>query len=116
MKLYNFTRLIKKYKCNFTVVTQTGGTYEGGIYVPENKTETEMIGAIVPLGENKIYQSGGSYTTQDRNLYMFKQIPKPLLSGKVIYKGNIYSIEENTDYSEYCDAFIYTLRRVSALD
>lgn len=112
-KLYNFIRLINKYSQAFTVEVEQGGTYDGGIYQPAEPQVYELTGAIVPLGESKIYHSGGAYTAQDRDLYMHTPIPDALKQGVVRYKGNKYTIEELTDFDEYADAYIYRLKRVN---
>ena len=115
-KLYNFVRLIKKYSHPFTVEIEKDGEYEGGIYVPGEKSVYELNGAIVPLGERKLYYLGGSYTDQDRDLYMKDKIPDALKQGVVHYKGNTYTIEQETDYDDYANAYIYRLKRVSVND
>jgi hypothetical protein len=115
-KLYDFTQLIKKYSTEFTVLSQKESRYDGGIRVDGETVTTVLSGAVVPLGERKLYQSGGAYTSQDRSLYMFKRIPQALMDGKVLYKGDTYSIEEETEYSDFADVFIYTLRRVNVND
>lgn len=116
MKLYDFTGLINKYSVSFDVVSETEGAYDGGIYIP-GKTVTEAFtGAIVPIAERKIYQSGGAYTTQDKQLYTHKRIPDALLKGKVRYKDCDYSIEEGIDHSDFCGAFVYTLKRANVND
>ncbi len=116
MKLYNFTRLISKYKTTFEIVDKKGGYYNGGIWEPGESETIKKQGAIVPMSERKLYQQGGTYTTQDRELYMFEKIPESLSDNYVIYKGNRYKIEEETDYSEYSDVYVYVLRRVSTVD
>ena len=116
MKLYNFIRLINKYSCDFTLVTRERGEYEGGIYAAGAEAQASMRGAIVPMSERKVYQSGGHYTSEDRNLYMHSPITAPLEDCRVEYKGKTYSIEEEQDFSEYADVWEYVLRRVSADD
>lgn len=116
MKLYNFTRLISKYKTDFEIIGEKDGRYEGGIWRHNEGKSITKQGAIVPMSERKLYQSGGTYTVQDRELYMFEKIPEALLDCYVIYKGNRYKIEEETDYSEYSDVYVYVLRRVSTVD
>lgn len=111
MKLYNFIRLISKYSVDFTLITPSKGEYEGGIYVDGESESKAMRGAIVPLSEKKLYQEGGNYTAEDRELYMSARIDSALLGGRVLYKGNYYRIEEETDYSDYADAYRYTLRK-----
>lgn len=116
MKLYNFNRLINKYSCDFTLVTRERGSYDGGIYTAGAETETAMRGAIVPLSERKVYQSGGHYTSEDRDLYMRSPITEPLEDCRVKYKGKTFSVEEEQDFSEYADVWEYVLRRVSTDD
>lgn len=109
-------RLIKKYSNPFTVEIEKDGDYDGGLYVPGEKNIYELTGAIVPLGERKLYHLGGSYTEQDRDLYMKDKIPDALRQGIVRYKGNTYTIEQETDFGDYADAYIYRLKRVSVND
>ncbi len=116
MKLYNFIRLITKYSCDFTVSVKERGEYSGGIYQAGEDERIDMRGAVVPMSERKIYQSGGHYTTQDRDLYMKIPIPYPLEDCRVLYQGDWYTVEEGTEYSEYADAWEYVMRRVSAFD
>ncbi len=118
MKLYNFTRLITKYKATFQIVSENSGGYDdGGEWKAKDKEIQTKEGAIVPMSERKIYHSGGTYTTQDRQLYMFEKLPDALIKNcRIIYHGNQYKIEEETDYSEYSDVYVYILRRVSAVD
>lgn len=115
-KLYNFTRLIKKYSVNFTLVIPGEGKYIGGKYTEGEAEEVSMSGAIIPMSESKVYQSGGTYTSKDRQLYMLSPVEKALEGGKVKYDGNIYSIETETDYKDYCDAAVYNLKWVSSFD
>lgn len=112
MKIYDFTRLIDKYKCSFTLTYTAEGGYDGGIYVEGQNITTELTGAIVPLAARKLYQSGGTYHSQDRQLYMHTALPNSLLSGKVQYQDHTYTVEEDTNYGEYADVYVYLLRRV----
>ncbi len=112
-KLYNFTRLIDKYSCVFTLITKNEGTYEGGLYVDGEPATQEMTGAIVPMSSKKIYSSGGTYTAQDKQLFMHAEIPAALLGSQVKYKNCLYNIEEDADYSDFADVWEYVLKRVS---
>jgi len=114
MKLYDFTRLINKYSTTFLLCQKTEGKYVYGKWEDGQVIETEMTGAIVPMSERKIYSSGGTFTTQDRELYLTCPLTGLLSDFSVKYKGNKYSVEESRDYEEYADVAIYTLRRVSA--
>lgn len=115
MKLYNFKRLIQKYSVPFVVETERAGRYESGKWVEGGAVSREVAGAIVPLAERKVYSSGGYYTSKDRELYVVPSITD-FDKSKVIYKGNVYRLEEETNYSDYADAAVYVLKWVSAFD
>ena len=114
-KLYNFKRLIEKYSVDFTLVSISEGSYVGGKYVEGIKTETQCRGAIVPISDSKIYQSGGALTIKDRQLFMKSPIEQSLTNSKIRYKGNVYKIEHETNHEDYADAYIYTLKWVEKL-
>lgn len=115
MKLYNFKRLIQKYSVPFVIETEQAGRYESGKWVEDGIVSREATGAIVPLAERKVYSSGGHYTSKDRSLYSVTRI-EDFDKSKVVYKGNVYKVEEETDYSDYADAYVYVLKWVSACD
>lgn len=115
-KLYNFTRLINKYSNTFELITESDGVYVNGVWQAGLSTIKPMRGAIIPMSDGKIYQSGGTLTKSDRNLYTIEPIPNPLNNQKVRYKGKTYSVEEETDYSDYADAYVYVLKRVESFD
>lgn len=110
MKLYNFTQLIQKYSVPFSLHHTEKGGYVSGKYQPGTETVTEMMGAIVPISQRKIYDSGGTYTEQDRELYLLKPLEGPLSEFQVVYKGNTYAVETGRNFEEYADAVIYTLK------
>lgn len=116
MNRYNFKDLIKRHSVSFTAVSKSEGEYIGGRYQEGTETVTEHTGAIIPLSERKIYQSGGSYTAKDRNLYMNEPLPGALKEMQIRYKNNTYSIEEEKDFSDYSDVHVYLLRWVSSFD
>ena len=76
----------------------------------------EMQGAIVPVSDRKIYGSGGTYTEQDRELYITSKLPEPLSDLKVVYKDNEYAVEYGRNFEDYADAPVYTLKWVSKHD
>jgi len=109
MKLYNFTRLIRKYSVTFCLHRTQGsfvaGKWEGGGEIVET-----MRGAIVPMGDKKIYDSGGTYTSKDRELYLTMPLKEPLSALKVVYKGNAYAVENGRDFEDYADVAVYNLK------
>ena len=106
MKLYNFMRLITKYSVTFHLHKSAEGKYEAGKWVKDEPEITEMNGAIVPINERKIYDSGGTYSTQDRELYVITPLPMPLSELSVVYNGNKYSVEESKNFEDYADVAI----------
>jgi hypothetical protein len=116
MKLYNFARLIQRYSCDFDFLPAASGTYDAGKWVPGEAPASPKHGAIVPMSKQKLYQPGGTYTTQDRQLFMTSPLPDALEGAHVQSKGNIYTIEQDTDWSDYADVYAYVLRRVSQFD
>ena len=112
MKLYNFKRLVRKYSVTFELITHEAGTYKDGRYVETESVTASKTGAIVPLSQRKIYQSGGTLSTTDRQLYMLERITEPLNNATVKYKGKTYKIEEDTDYTDYSDVSVYVLKWV----
>lgn len=113
MKLYNFKRLIKKYSVTFTLRKESEGEYVSGKWVVGEPDEKTMQGAIVPMSDRKIYGSGGTYTEQDRELYVSTPLQGDLSAFKVIYNQNIYAVEYGRNFEDYADAAVYTLKWVS---
>lgn len=116
MKLYNFKRLIQKYSVDFTLVRISGGEIVSGKWEHRGEERTEMRGAIVPMGERKIYSSGGAYTAQDRELYLTKPLKGALSDFRVVQGVNTYSVENCRDFESYADVAVYTLKWVSKSD
>lgn len=111
-KLYDFTRLVRKYSGPIEIITYGNGEYVDGKYVKGEAKIIETEGAVVPMPQRKIYQSGGTLKTTDRQLYMLKEIPRPLDGAEVKHKGKTYSVEEDTDYTDYGDVTVYVLKWV----
>lgn len=116
MNRYNFNDLVKRHSVSFKAVSKSEGEYIGGRYQEGTETVTEHTGAIIPLSERKIHNTGGSYTAKDRNLYMTEPLTGALKEMQIRYKGNTYSIEEEKDFSDYSDVYVYLLRWVSSFD
>ena len=62
--LYNFERLIKKYSADCQLLSESSsGSYVGGEWIPDEAPPPQGItGAVIPMMDRKIYQSGGTYT------------------------------------------------------
>lgn len=113
--LYNFQRLINKYKSEFKSITLAAGHYdEFGDFVKGEETETILYGAIIKHRDSKIFNSNGTLTAEDRRLFTTEPIDKALQGSKVIYEGNVYSIVDNTENAKFTGCYSYTLKYVSA--
>ena len=115
MKLYNFTRLIQKYSVPFCL-HRSQGAYVGGKWEPGGEIVQRLFGAIVLMKDHKIYSSGGTYTQQDRELYLTTPLKAPLSDYRVVYKGNTYAVEEGRNFEDYADVAVYVLKRVSGVN
>ena len=109
MKLYNFKRLIRKYSVTFCLHRKQGG-FVAGKWEDGGEIVTDMRGAIVPMSDRKIYDSGGTYTEKDRELFLSNPLPEPLSALKVVFKDNAYSVENGRNFEDYADAAVYDLK------
>lgn len=115
MRLYNFARLIKKYAVSCKLVSFTEGEWKAGKWYEGEKTETDISGAVVPINEKRIQNSGGSYKQGDCEFITTQ--PVTINSNTyLVHKEKKYKLEDTTDYSDYADFNVYTARRVSAFD
>lgn len=115
MKLYNFARLIKKYAASCQLENTTEGAWRAGGHSNGQTTLTNISGAVVPINEKRIQNSGGSYKRGDCEFITTQHI---VIHSKtyLIHNGKRYKLEDSTDYSDYADFNVYLARRVSAFD
>ncbi len=113
--MFNFKRLIKKYSKFPVFILEEKEGYrdpdQGGIWVPGTIKETELKNAaVVPLSNDDLkFDEGGTYNTEDRKLYCYKDIVK---GTKIKCKDKIYTILEKRDYSDYGQGlYIYFIKR-----
>lgn len=114
-KIYNFNRLVTKYSNDITVNTVGSGTYIAGRYEPGEMTTTVVRGAVIPYSTSKIYQSGGNIKTSDMQLYALEPITFDLDNVKIQYQDKVFKVEQDTDYSDFSDVFVYKLVYVEGL-
>lgn len=115
--IYDFTRLLEKYSVSCELIRESGdGSYIGGNWVPEPPGPPEMVeGAVIPMKDQKIYQSGGTYTQGDRELITLTRIPlEP--AAYILFQGVKYHVESENDYSLYAGFHDYNLKRVDAFE
>ena len=115
MAYFDFSRLIRKYSTDFTVITTADGYYDDmGDWVAGSTAEVTMNGAIISHKESKIFRAEGTLTANDRRLFLLQPIDSKLIGATAIYKGRKYNIEDCTDNSEFTNVWAYTLKYVSA--
>ena len=115
MILYHLQRLIKKYTVFCKLENTQEGEWVSGEWVEGETTTTDIAGAIVPISEKRINNSGGDYKQGDCEF--IKTNPLELNSDTyILYKDKRYKLEDYTDYSDYADFYTYIARRVSAFD
>lgn len=113
--LYNFARLINKYKSNFVSVSLADGYYdESGDWKEAETERTNIQGAIISFKESKVYRSDGTLTANDKRLFMLQPLDDKLQGLKAIYDGKIYSIEDCTENAKFTGVYAYTLKYISA--
>lgn len=120
MKFFNFKPLIEQYTVNFLLEypqdTDKPKVYDDlGKLIPAPPSEPIAAkGALIPLPQRLIYESGGRLTEADRQLYSLDHnIP---LKSRITYKGLKYYVESKTPYEDFADFSTYTLKGVDAFD
>lgn len=116
-QFFHFTRLIQKYGSSLTVEIKKESYIDDlGDYVHGEPIIQEIFGAVLSVSERRIYQSDGAITTKDRQLFLTKPLESDLFGAKALYKGNHYSIEEDTENGDFTGVYPYLLKFVSAFD
>lgn len=117
MAYFNFERLIEKYSCEFTAVVSSEGKYDdSGEWVNGEVREIPMTGAIIGFKESKVFRSEGTLTAKDKHLFILKPFDAKWKSVAVIYKGEKYNVEAETDNADFTGFYSYVLKYVSAFD
>lgn len=116
-KYFNFDNLIKKYSTTFTAIFHTDGYYNNlGDWVDGEEIRQTMQGAIISHRTSKIFQSGGTITTQDRVLYTLTPLTDALKRSRIIHNKKEYRIGDELENSEFTGCYSYTLKYVSTFD
>ncbi len=116
MQYFNFSRLIRKYSRQFTCELKAEGTYDNlGERVTPESSVISMTGAILSVRDSKLHQSDGEYTEKDKVLYMLTPIDNAMLGAEIIFKDNVYTVEDSTgaDDAEFTGVYRYHLKWVS---
>ena len=114
MQYFHFERLIKKYSSKITAIIPAKGHYENGEYVKGSDKTFELMAAILDIDRKKIYNSGGTLTEQDKQLYVIGTLTEEIRGAKIIHNGKEYSVEQDTDNSLFTHFTAYILKYVSA--
>lgn len=115
MSLYNFERLIKKYSVECKLLSFEECKWKAGVYQKGEATTKEISGAVVPITENRIQSSGGSYKQGDCEFITTQPIEITSDTFLEVHDKK-YKLESSTEYSDYADFNIYVARRVSSFD
>lgn len=112
---FDFSGLISDFTNSFTVITHTKGSYDNaGDYQHGQEKRTTMSGAIIAYKQSKVFRSEGRITTQDKRLFMQQALPDALIGAYVLYNGQKYMIESETENAEFTGVYTYMLKWTSA--
>lgn len=109
MKQFQFADFVDEFKVSFIAYTETDGYYnEFGDWIEGSKEPVGMVGIVLPISDDILrYSEAGTYSTKDKKLYT----TVPLQVNQVIeYKGDLYTVQNFKNYSEYADTYIYIAR------
>lgn len=112
----NMKRLIRAHQVDYDLITvdeATGRYDDAGEWVEPKEVRETRQAVILPLGERNVYELGGRYTTQDVRVLSLTKIP---LKAKIVKGHMTYSVEEETDYLDFSDFYVYLCKAVSRLD
>ena len=111
---FNFEYLIRKYQTEFTAIIPGEKTKNSaGFYETGEPKQVKLQGAIIGMRESRVISSNGTYTAQDKTLYMLEPLENALQKAKVIHKGNVYSVESVRENAEFTGVWVYFLKYVS---
>lgn len=115
MIYFHFERLIEKYSSEFTAILPPKGSYDdSGEYVQGEPEKVSLYGAILDISEKKIYNSNGTLTHKDKQLFIKGELTSNLIGAKVIYEDKQYSVEEEAENCKFTGFSSYILKYVSA--
>ena len=113
--LYKFKRLIEKYSVECQLVSISEGKWSAGVWQDGKETTSTIEGAVVPISEKRINNSGGDYKQGDCEFITLEPINIMSIT-YLVHNSKKYKLQDSTDYSDYADFNIYVARRVSAFD
>lgn len=117
MQYFHFDRLIDRYSSEFTVILPTNGGYDdSGEYIRGEPEKLSLYGAILDISEKKIYNSNGTLTEKDKQLFVKGELTSNLVGAKVIYDNKQYNVEEETENCKFTGFSSYVLKYISAFD
>lgn len=116
MAYFNFSALVRKYMSEITLITTSEGSYKGGEWVKGEKTRTTMQGAVISMRESRVIRSEGTYTQQDKALYMLEPLSDALKAAKLVHNGKLYSVSSELENSEFTGVWAYALKYISVFD
>ncbi|MFA1738014.1 hypothetical protein [Lysinibacillus fusiformis] len=113
-ELMIFKSVIDEQGVPFIAHLSSDGDYVDGEWVEGIAAPVELTGIILPLvagsksvGEALSYMENGKYTNKEKKLLTTTLLPNGTLAE---YRGEKYTIQAFTDYTEYTDVNIYIMR------
>lgn len=112
---FNFSRLLNKYRNDIALIFINEGYFNDyGDWIEGEAEIVTLQGAVISYKETKIYRSEGTLTAKDKRFFAFEPLKNALHGSKVYYRGDLYSIADCSDNSEFTGVWAYTLKYVSA--
>ncbi len=114
-QIFQFKGLIDQFSLDFLLeVVSAGKRDDIGEWKDGERGWESHRGALVPLGERQIAQSGGTLTEADRTLYFAGERLKE--GTRIAHENKLYSIVRVNPYDNYADFNSYTVKYVSAFN
>ena len=111
-----FASLVESFAIDLKLVTpvdENKGKYVHGEWVREDNAPVNIRGALVPYEDRVVYESGGTITKFDRQLFFVGDIP---LQSIIIDGPEQYKVESVEEYARhYSDTNIYRVKAVDKL-
>lgn len=117
MLYFHFDRLIEKYSSEFMAILPSKGSYDdSGEYIQGKPEKVSLYGAILDISEKKIYNSNGTLTQKDKQLFIKGELTSNLIGAKIVYEDKQYNVEEETENCKFTGFSSYVLKFVSAFN
>jgi hypothetical protein len=111
LELFEFKEMIDDYGISLTYHPPSAekGWKENGDPIEGTPVDpVQIIGVLLPLSDDELrYVDQGTYTTKDRKIITTSELK---FGQTVDYKGISYTVQNEKDYTDYSDVYIYYAR------